>query len=309
MQLGNLIYLILGAGFACGLVAIGVALGFLRGKAIGISTIPINDIDRQGVLAMLRELGSWTQEYSGNVSQYQSRLGELSDLAKRAGGASKVDHGVASLLGEIMQTNTALQKRLDAAEKQLENQTRQIESYLTEARTDGLTKLANRRAFDAKIEEMFNAYRKGGKSFVVVIIDIDHFKKINDTYGHPAGDEVLRQVASVLSQSFENAYILARYGGEEFVMLLASPLRVAADRVDNVRKLLASEQLRVGDKDIVVTLSAGLSEPRDEFVSAATLRRADEALYVAKNIGRNRVYYHDGRQAVLVGAPEVASDI
>ncbi len=290
-------------------VAIGVALGFLRGKAIGISTIPINDIDRQGVLAMLRELGSWTQEYSGNVSQYQSRLGELSDLAKRAGGASKVDTGVASLLGEIMQTNTALQKRLDAAEKQLENQTRQIESYLTEARTDGLTKLANRRAFDTKIEEMFSAYRKGGKSFVVVILDIDHFKKINDTYGHPAGDEVLRQVASVLSQTFDNAYILARYGGEEFVMLLASPLRAAADRVDNLRKLLASERLRVGDKDIVVTLSAGLSEPRDEFVSAATLRRADEALYVAKNIGRNRVYYHDGRQAVLVGAPEVANDI
>ncbi len=309
MEFGNLIYLVLGAGLACGLVAIGIALGFLRGKAIGLGALVQDDIDRQGVLAMLRDLGTWTQEYSGNVSMYQSRLGELSELAKRAGGATKLDSGVASLLNEIMQSNTVLQKRLDAAEKQLENQTRQIESYLTEARTDGLTKLANRRAFDSKIEELFSAYRKGGKSFVVVIIDIDHFKKINDTYGHPVGDEVLRQVASLLSQSFENAYILARYGGEEFVMLLASPLRVAADRVDSVRKLIAAEPLRINDKSIQVTLSGGVAEPREEFVSAATLRRADEALYVAKNIGRNRVYYHDGRQAVLVGAPEVASGV
>ena len=102
------------------------------------------------------------------------------------------------LLQQIMQSNEQLQSRLDAAERQLEKQTQQIECYLTEARTDGLTGLFNRRAFDQRLEEMFVAYRDGGRSFVVVLIDIDQFKLINDKHGHQAGDEVLQQLARIL---------------------------------------------------------------------------------------------------------------
>ena len=306
MLTGNLLFLVLGVVLACVLVAIGVALGYLQGKR---TAVPMSEvIDRHAVLAMLHDLGAWTTEYSGNVTQYQSRLGELSELAKRASlGSGKADSVVVGLLGDIMQSNSQLQKRLEAAEKQLEKQTHQIESYLTEARTDSLTRLSNRRAFDAKIEELFNAYRKGGKSFVLAMIDIDHFKKINDTCGHPAGDEVLRQVSSVLRQSIESPYLIARYGGEEFAILMPGPLRVAADRIDEMRRRLASVPLRVAELAIPVSISAGLTEPRDEVVPGATIRRADESLYAAKNIGRNRVYYHDGRQSMLVGAPEVAS--
>lgn len=306
MLTGNLLFLVLGVVLACVLVAIGVALGYLQSKR---TAVPMSEvIDRHAVLAMLHDLGAWTTEYSGNVTQYQSRLGELSELAKRASlGSGKADSVVVGLLGDIMQSNSQLQKRLEAAEKQLEKQTHQIESYLTEARTDSLTRLSNRRAFDAKIEELFNAYRKGGKSFVLAMIDIDHFKKINDTCGHPAGDEVLRQVSSVLRQSIESPYLIARYGGEEFAILMPGPLRVAADRIDEMRRRLASVPLRVAERAIPVSISAGLTEPRDEVVPGATIRRADESLYAAKNIGRNRVYYHDGRQSMLVGAPEVAS--
>ena len=305
MFTGSLLFLVLGIALAIVLVGIGAAFGYLQGKR---AVAPVlEEVDRHAVLSMLQELGAWTTEYSGNVTQYQSRLGELSELAKRASlGAGKADSVVVGLLGEIMQSNSQLQKRLEAAEKQLEKQTHQIESYLTEARTDGLTRLSNRRAFDTKIEELFNAYRKGGKSFVLAMIDIDHFKKINDTCGHPAGDEVLRQVSSVLRQSIENPYLIARYGGEEFAILMPGPLRVAADRIDEMRRRLASAPLLVAERAIPVSISAGLTEPRDEVVPGATIRRADESLYAAKNIGRNRVYYHDGRQAMLVGAPEVA---
>ncbi len=299
---GNYLYLLFGAGLACGLVLIGAALGYLRGRRSAPNSN--SEIDRHAMLRLLQELETWTTEYSGNVSEYQSRLSELSDQAKRSAGGQG---SVVGLLGDIMQSNSQLQVRLDAAEKQLERQTRQIESYLTEARTDALTKLSNRRSFDAKIEELFMAYRKGGKSFALAMIDIDHFKKINDTYGHPAGDEVLRQVASILRQSIDNPYLIARYGGEEFTVLLPGPLRVAADRLDGLRRRVASETLRVADKTIPLTLSIGLSEPRDEVVPGVMIRRADEALYAAKNIGRNRVYFHDGRQTLLVGAPEVAS--
>ena len=92
------------------------------------------------------------------------------------------------LLKQIMESNGKLQTRLDAAEQQLEKQTKQIESYLTEARTDGLTGLYNRRAFDQQLDELFGNFRKGGRSFVLVLIDIDHFKRFNDRHGHQAGD-------------------------------------------------------------------------------------------------------------------------
>ncbi len=205
-----------------------------------------------------------------------------------------------------MQSNKALQGRLEAAEKQLEKQTKQIQEYLSEARTDGLTGLNNRRAFDKKLDEMFVQLRRGGRSFCVMLVDIDHFKHINDRHGHPAGDAVLKQVSRLLADQLENAYIVARFGGEEFAALLPTPMEVAADRVDKVRKLLARQPIRLENQAITVTVSAGLAEPRDEVLIGPIVRRADEALYAAKGRGRNRVYYHDGRQPVLVGAPEVA---
>lgn len=268
----------------------------------------LTETDRQAMLSLMQQLAAWTTEYSGNVSNYQTRLGTISRQFQRDAAASKPPSTtrVLDLLGEIMQSNASLQQRLESAEKQLDRQTRQIESYLTEARTDGLTQLANRRAFDAKIEEMFTAYRKGGKSFVLAIIDIDHFKDINDTYGHQSGDDVLRFIASAFRQAFENAYMIARYGGEEFVLILPSPMRLAADRIDALRKRIAREQIETDGKQLKINFSAGLSEPRQELVAAHMFRRADGALYSAKNMGRNRVYYHDGTQPVLLGAPELA---
>lgn len=271
----------------------------------------LTETDRHAMLSLLQQLATWTTEYSGNVSSYQSRLGTISREFQRDAASSKPPSTtrVLSLLGEIMQSNASLQQRLESAEKQLDRQTRQIESYLTEARTDGLTQLANRRAFDAKIEEMFTAYRKGGKSFAVAIIDIDHFKSINDTYGHQSGDDVLRFIASAFRQTFENAYMIARYGGEEFVLILPSPMRLAADRIDALRKRIANERIETNGKQLRINFSAGLSEPRQELVAAHMIRRADEALYSAKNMGRNRVYFHDGTQPVLLGAPELAGPI
>ncbi len=277
------------------------------GNPEGSQASPLTDGDRQSMLDLLQQLAGWTSEYSGNVSRYQNRLGTLSrEFRTSSGNEAPATQRVLGLLSEIMHSNADLQKRLETAEAQLDRQTRQIESYLSEARTDALTQLANRRAFDAKLAELFANYRKGGKSFVMVLIDIDHFKSVNDTHGHLVGDEVLRYVASAFRQSFENAYLIARYGGEEFVLLLPGPLRVAGDRVDRMRKALASEWFIAEDVRMNVRFSAGLSEPQQELVPGHMVRRADEALYAAKNRGRNRVYLHDGTQTMLLGAPEIA---
>lgn len=304
MLTGSTLYIVMGSLLGLVLVAIGMQFGrrsrpHARG---GSASGDAEGENREALLTMLKQLGSWTSEYSGNVTQYQAEIGAL----RQSAAGNPAGPEVMDVLQQIMQTNDRLKNRLDAAEIQLEKQTLQIENYLTEARTDGLTGLFNRRAFDKKLEEMFRGYRAGGRSFVLVLIDIDHFKNINDTYGHQAGDVVLQQVASKIQLSIDNPMIVARFGGEEFTALMDGPLRIAARQLDDVRKQVSGMQIEVNGTKIQVTISVGLSEPRDDLVPAPVLRRADEALYMAKNIGRNRVYYHDGRSPALVGAPEIA---
>lgn len=307
MPQGNSLAMAMGIALAMLLLLVGVGLGIrLARRRQRNQSETMNQHDREQVLQLLQELEAWTSEYSGNVSDYQTMLGELSDEVRATAHSAPAEHRVLLLLQQIMESNTQLKSRLDAAERQLEKQTLQLQSYLTEARTDSLTGLFNRRAFDQKLEELFMAYRAGGRSFVVVLIDIDHFKDVNDTFGHQAGDHVLQQLASLLRVQLEQTLMVARFGGEEFAVLLDGPLRHAAERMNEIRKGLERERLSVDSSHVQLTISVGLSEPRDDLVVGPILRRADEALYAAKHIGRNRVYYHDGRDPILVGAPEVA---
>ncbi|MCG8651380.1 MAG: diguanylate cyclase, partial [Pirellulales bacterium] len=101
----------------------------------------------------------------------------------------------------------------------------------------------------------------------------------------------------------------ARFGGEEFAVIMDGPLKMAANRMDEVRKYIADHPHALGSGELTVTISVGLSEPRDDMVASPVVRRADESLYAAKKIGRNRVYYHDGRGPALTGAPEIASPV
>jgi diguanylate cyclase len=294
-------FLLLGGGYF-----LGIKIGRKRSQASGEI---LSENDREHMLQLLQQLGSWAHEYSGNVSDYQVELGKLSDAFKsnsNRAGVTASDNQVMMLLGQIMQSNEALQSRLEVAERQLDKQTQQIECYLTEARTDGLTGLYNRRAFDKRLDEVFTAYKKGGRSFVLVLVDIDKFKTINDNYGHQAGDQVLQQLAAAMRSQLSGAKMVARFGGEEFAAIMDGPLRIAAKQMDEFRRVIEKERMDAGDTALQVTISVGVSEPREDLVASPIVRRADEALYAAKNIGRNRVYYHDGTAPSLVGAAEIA---
>jgi len=271
---------------------------------------PANDSltanDRYEILALLHQWMRWAGEYSAVVSRHQSRLINFAEEIQQQSGTATLpsDPRLAGLLNEIIQSNQQLQQRLETAEQQLEHQSRQIQSYLTEARTDALTQLFNRRSFDQKIRELLTAYRNGGDRFALAMIDIDEFKNINDTFGHQAGDAVLQQVAELLRQRFDDAQLIARYGGEEFALLLPGPLTVAAERADALRLELAGQPITASGPHLQVTLSCGLSEPAApadsvQSDSVQLVRRADEALYAAKRAGRDRVYYHDGQRCVL----------
>ena len=295
------------AGSLLGLLLLG--MGFLFGRKLRRSGDGVgvwDQGDRERLLGLLQELSEWTSDYSGNVAEYQTRLGEVTEEVQQVGLKNASQSRVVSLLQQIMANGAQMQARLEAAEKQLERQRTQIESYLSEARTDGLTGLSNRRAFDQQIDQMFAGYRKGGRSFVLTLIDIDHFKSVNDTHGHQVGDRVLQWLSATMRSELDRALMVARFGGEEFAVISEGPLRQVAEKMNELRRKISHQRIDCGEVTLEVTISVGLSEPRDDLVVAPVIRRADEALYAAKNIGRNRVYFHDGRGPTLVGAPEVA---
>lgn len=163
------------------------------------------------------------------------------------------------------------------------------------ARMDGLTRVFNRSYFMRKAEKVFDSLRINGGNVSVVMFDIDHFKKINDTYGHEAGDCVLSNVAALAKECLREKDIIARYGGEEFIICLPNTNLLAAGQIANrIRARIADSSLLNHGNEIRVTLSFGISYeeiyPLDGRHSIHSLMRdADKALYAAKNNGRNCV--------------------
>ena len=158
------------------------------------------------------------------------------------------------------------------------------------ARHDGLTELFNRREASRLLQVELDRYRRTHRAFSVLLIDVDHFKRLNDTYGHDAGDEVLRGISRILLESSRRTDVVARWGGEEFLILLpdtASP--EALTIADRVCEAVAEARFPVRDQVLGVTLSAGLADIGSFADVDALLRAADDLLYQAKNQGRNRI--------------------
>lgn len=162
---------------------------------------------------------------------------------------------------------------------------------------DELTRLFNRREFQRILEEEWDRSVRFQRPFSLVMIDIDHFKRINDTYGHQTGDEVLRHVASLLNGQVRNVDRVARYGGEEFALLMVEADRPSAiESMMRLGALLAEVPCVINKTQTVeVTLSAGVATSLEDASSASDLvAAADRALYAAKKGGRNRVVAADG---------------
>ncbi len=159
------------------------------------------------------------------------------------------------------------------------------------SRTDALTGLANRRHFDEQLERVLAETDRFGGSCALVICDIDFFKKVNDTYGHDAGDAVLMQVAEALREAVRAVDVCARIGGEELAVILPqTALEGAVELADRLRQRVASLAVPHDGVTLRVTVSAGVSTySAGEPGKSQLFKRADEKLYLAKNAGRNRV--------------------
>lgn len=160
--------------------------------------------------------------------------------------------------------------------------------------TDALTQLFNRRHLDAALDQEMERTRRSGAPASIAIIDADHFKTINDSYGHLSGDKVLITLAGIIQNAIRKVDIACRYGGEEFAVILpATPLMVAIQVVERIRSSIAETEFSIESGNINVTVSIGLTSftGSDTDASAQILARADAELYRAKHEGRNRVCY------------------
>ncbi|MBF0099949.1 MAG: diguanylate cyclase [Desulfobacterales bacterium] len=156
---------------------------------------------------------------------------------------------------------------------------------------DALTGVYNRRYFESRIEEEFERHKRYKRSFSIIMQDIDYFKKINDTYGHQAGDFILKSFSTSVMSRIRAVDIFARYGGEEFCCMLPETELVSALSVaEDIRKRIEHTTFEFKNTPLNITISQGVSEMKpDTSCAESLLKKADDALYEAKRSGRNRV--------------------
>jgi diguanylate cyclase (GGDEF)-like protein len=188
------------------------------------------------------------------------------------------------------------EQRGQAAERERARLQSQNEELQRRASVDALTGVYNRRSFDEALARDVNRSARAATTVGLVFVDVDHFKKLNDTYGHPFGDEVLRQVAATLQGKLRGTDVLARYGGEEFVVLAAEPTEAGAQKLaERLRAAIAEGCYRFGQQEVTVTASVGVAvgvpQRSDDDFAARLVAAADEAMYEAKHGGRNRVAF------------------
>jgi diguanylate cyclase len=198
------------------------------------------------------------------------------------------------LLGQVvavLESNQKLEEDLVFARCRMEQQAEELDRTRREAHTDALSGVANRKAFDDKLKLLLGYQRRFGSPFALLLADLDHFKWINDTYGHQAGDRVINQLGALLASQVRDGDFVARYGGDEFAVLLANTDLEAAAKVAQ-RICVETTHINFGaasNEQTAVTLSLGLAIAQGGDSPEAIFKRADEALYASKKGGRNQV--------------------
>jgi diguanylate cyclase len=236
-------------------------------------------------------------ERSGtSLSGYVRTLDRFSTLLDEPVSPKAMAAEVNKVLGDTRATRqgqSQLRHELSHISSEVESLRRELEQVKEESMTDGLTGIANRKAFDAVLEHTIHTARETGMDFCVVLIDIDHFKLVNDTYGHLIGDKVLRFTATTLKRLVRGKDTVARFGGEEFALILPDTDMDGATTVaEHIRQTVSAGDLKDrngGSSYGRITVSIGIAAFTPSDLPNKLIDRADRALYLAKEHGRNRV--------------------
>ena len=233
---------------------------------------------------------------AGETKGYSSELQDASKNLSKADDKNIVEAVVKKLItltDDVEKSNRAMSVKLMDSEKEISALKEALESVRYEAMTDQLTGLGNRKRFDRAMDEAMVTAEANGSPFGLLVCDIDHFKKFNDTHGHQTGDQVLRLVASTIKASLKSKDIACRYGGDEFCVILPETAEAnAIDVANTIRQAVMGKELvkrSTGETLGRVTISIGVAELNTADTVQAIIERADQCLYAAKRTGRNRV--------------------
>ncbi len=235
------------------------------------------------VISHITQIAHWLNnfkpEYSFSPILLESNTGKKNEMIK-------LKSAISAMGEQVHQHTVALESRVEERTKELEQAKKELEKL---AFTDNLTGIANRNAFFKQVDEELGRSRRLSYDIGIMMLDLDHFKYINDNYGHDAGDEVLKAISKAMDDCLRKEDILGRIGGEEFAIIVPGTDKVGMHRL--AKRLQASVEFQKFSflgKDEKITVSIGYTKVEGEELFKSSLKRADEHLYTAKNSGRNQ---------------------
>ena len=277
---------------------VGMGCGFIIGRTYTLSNEPRKlKHDRERTLTALLKLLDSTQQLNNEVDSHNNELemakNDLEHIDAEESSIRDLQDRVVSNIAKVVESNRKLENELVVSHYEMERQAEELDRTRKEARTDSLCLVGNRKAFDEAFQFMLSRFERHDISFGLMLIDIDHFKRINDTFGHQAGDAVLVSIGTALKECVRPEDVVCRLGGDEFAILLHQLTAENAARVGGrIRETVEKYDFSVGSKgqSTVVTMSMGLAAVQSEDTLEVLYERADAALYKSKELGRNRLY-------------------
>jgi diguanylate cyclase (GGDEF)-like protein len=268
---------------------------------------PLSQHDVGTAVELFSRLAEITAAVTSEVSHHSGNLQTVNEELRA------IEHGdvsaVAAAVCKLLVLNQQTHQRLAQAELRLQAQQRQINDVAVASKTDALTGLLNRRGLDEELQRLITEFRVQGRPATIMLLDVDHFKRFNDTHGHLAGDQALKRLADVLLAHARGSDAVARFGGEEFAVVFPGAKSAAVvSRAEKMRYAISQTDVLIDGRALRITASMGMTEIFASDDPETLLKRADEALYAAKLDGRDSAYWHLGDRLQRLGpdAPELA---
>jgi diguanylate cyclase len=291
-------------------VMIGVMVGVYWGRApMLIRERKLAQEERESTLKALVTLMESTEKLSTDVGSHNTEItavGKTVEHLNTEGDMQVMQYKLLEKVAEVVEANLRLQDDLVVARYRMDEQARELDRTRVEARTDVLSGIDNRKSFDETLDYLLRNFKRSGALFSMILCDIDHFKWINDTHGHTAGDLVVGHVGALLKRCLRAGDYVARYGGDEFVLLLpGTTLETAQNVADRIRLEVEWHNFDVGvnRQRVAITFSVGVASAREGDNAKTIIQRVDRALYKSKQAGRNQTHsFVDEGEVVKIGA-------